>query len=132
MPDFPKTTFPLHVSVPGGDDLGDLVDVLRTELLDAGASTVEVAPGGPVPAGARGAMSNISDGLQLLVTTGAAGEVVARIVRAVQHWRNRLEAERSGRRPTVEIDGVELGEGEEAARALAELLAAASRTRRPS
>src|SRR5690242_14168133 len=112
MPDSSLTRFPLRVTGPDGDsddldDLDDLVGTLRAELLDAGVSRIDVAAGGPAPAGARGVVGDVSGVLELVVTAGAATEVLTRIVRAVQRWRER----HAGRRLRLEVDGVELGEG---------------------
>ncbi|MFL6078242.1 MAG: caspase, EACC1-associated type [Mycobacteriales bacterium] len=120
MPDSPQTSFPLRVTGPADEDMAELAEALRTELLDAGVSRVDVAPGGPAPAGTRGTVADISGMLELVVTTGAATETLAKIVRVVQRWRER----HAGRRLRLEVDGVELGEGEAAARALADRLAA--------
>jgi DNA-binding beta-propeller fold protein YncE len=136
MPDSPVTSFPLRVSgAAGGEpvpaaDWEELADTLRTELLDAGVRSVDLAAGAPAPAGTRGVVADLSGVLELVVTTGAATETLARIVRAVQRWRERHAAGRAGRRLRLEVDGVELGEGEDAVRALAERLALAG-TRRP-
>ncbi len=109
------TQFPMHIRGAGSTDQAHwetLMDALRAELVDVGVTRVEQVPSSPAPDDARGVVSDIAGGLDLVVTAAATAEVLAKIVRTVQRWRER-HAQRL-QPMTLELAGIELGAGESA------------------
>ena len=83
------------------ESLERLTGELRAELLELDVDAVERPPGGPAPAGSRGAGEVAAQLGTLLVTGVTAPEVLAAVVELLRGWR-------AGGRPgalTATIDG---------------------------